>query len=78
MPDLPSGAGTFLFTDIEGSIVLWERNRNAIAVAIERYIALLDAAITAPAGDRSRLGPRPRPRQFATLVEVQRRPHRQP
>jgi class 3 adenylate cyclase len=47
MPDLPSGTVTFLFTDIEGSTALWERNRNAIAVAIERYIALLDAAITA-------------------------------
>jgi class 3 adenylate cyclase len=47
MPDLPSGTVTFLFTDIEGNTALWERNRNAIAVAIERYIALLDAAITA-------------------------------
>ena len=27
MPDLPSGTVTFLFTDIEGSTALWERDR---------------------------------------------------
>jgi class 3 adenylate cyclase len=26
MPDLPSGTVTFLFTDIEGSTALWERD----------------------------------------------------
>jgi len=31
MPDLPRGTVTFLFTDIEGSTRLWERNRQAMA-----------------------------------------------
>lgn len=31
MPDLPSGTVTFLCTDIEGSTVLWERDRAAMA-----------------------------------------------
>jgi hypothetical protein len=30
MADLPSGTVTFLFTDIEGSTALWERDRQAI------------------------------------------------
>ena len=29
MPDLPRGTVTFLFTDIEGSTALWERDRAA-------------------------------------------------
>jgi class 3 adenylate cyclase len=50
MPDFPSGTVTFLFTDIEGSTALWERNRQAMAQAVERHIALLDAAIHAHGG----------------------------
>jgi predicted ATPase/class 3 adenylate cyclase len=50
MPDLPSGTVTFLFTDIEGSTPLWERDRQAMATAVERHIALLDAAIQAHGG----------------------------
>ena len=45
MPDLPSGTVTFLFTDIEGSTALWERDRHAMAAAVERHLALLGAAI---------------------------------
>jgi hypothetical protein len=33
MSDLPSGAVTFLLTDIEGSSVLWECDRAAKTVA---------------------------------------------
>jgi class 3 adenylate cyclase len=44
MPDLPSGTVTFLFTDIEGSTALWERDRAAMAFAVERHLALLRAA----------------------------------
>ncbi len=54
MPDLPSGTVTFLFTDIEGSTALWERDRQAMAQAVERHLALLDAASEAMAGCCSR------------------------
>ena len=50
MADLPSGTVTFLFTDIEGSTALWERDRTAMAAVVERHIALLDAAIQAHGG----------------------------
>src|SRR5215203_4296220 len=42
---LPSGTVTFLFTDIEGSTALWERDLHAMAAAVDRHLALLDAAI---------------------------------
>src|SRR4051812_17435534 len=45
MPDLPRGTVTFLFTDIEGSTTRWEGNRHAMAEAVQRHLALLDAAI---------------------------------
>jgi class 3 adenylate cyclase len=45
MPDPSSGTVSFLFTDIEGSRALWERDREAMATAVERYIALLNAMI---------------------------------
>ena len=50
MPDLPSGTVTFLFTGIEGSTVLWERDRAAMASVVARHLALLDAAITVHGG----------------------------
>ena len=50
MPELPSGTVTFLFTDIEGSTERWERDRPAMAAAVARHIALLDAAIQAHGG----------------------------
>ena len=40
MAELPSGTVTFLFTDIEGSTALWERDRAAMATAVERHLAL--------------------------------------
>ena len=52
MPDLPSGTVAFLFTDIEGSSALWERDRQAMAAAVARHLALLDAAIQAHGGIR--------------------------
>src|SRR5215211_8860732 len=33
MPELPSGTVTFLFTDIEGSTALWERDRAGLLPA---------------------------------------------
>jgi predicted ATPase/class 3 adenylate cyclase len=50
MSDLPSGTVTFLFTDIEGSTTLWEQNRGAMAAAVQRHLAQLDAAIQAHGG----------------------------
>ena len=50
MRDLPRGTVTFLFTDIEGSTALWERDRQAMAAAVARHLALLDAAIDALGG----------------------------
>ena len=50
MPDLPSGTVTFLFTDIEGSTALWERDRQAMADAVERHLSLLRNAVGAHGG----------------------------
>src|SRR5262245_5399169 len=50
MPELPSGTVTFLFTDIEGSTGLWERNPDDMAVALARHDALLRKAIDRNAG----------------------------
>src|SRR5690349_11336374 len=50
MPDLPSGTVAFLFTDIEGSTRLWERDQAAMRVAVERHLALLRDAVTMHGG----------------------------
>ena len=50
MSELRRGTVTFLFTDIEGSTSLWERDRVAMAAAVTQHIALLDAAIDAHGG----------------------------
>jgi predicted ATPase/class 3 adenylate cyclase len=46
---LPSGTVTFVFTDIEGSTVRWERDRDAMQDAVRRHDALMRAVI----GDQS-------------------------
>ena len=51
MPDLPSGTVTFLFTEIEGSTALWERDRATMAAAVAIDIVLLDSAIQMHDGD---------------------------
>ena len=45
MPDFPSGTVTFLFTDIEGSTRLWERDSNVMTRALARHNEILDRAI---------------------------------
>jgi predicted ATPase/class 3 adenylate cyclase len=52
MIDRPRGTVTFLFTDIEGSTALWERDRVAMAAAVERHLTLLETAIAAHGGVR--------------------------
>src|SRR5215210_4564463 len=50
MPEYPSGTVAFLLTDVEGSTALWERDRAAMAAAVERHFALLREAIAAQDG----------------------------
>ena len=50
MAELPRGTVTFLFTDIEGSTALWERDRAAMENAADRHLALLRATIEAHGG----------------------------
>ncbi|MDQ3222357.1 MAG: adenylate/guanylate cyclase domain-containing protein, partial [Gemmatimonadota bacterium] len=50
MANLPSGTVTFLFTDIEGSTQLWERDQHAMQTAVNRHLAVLDAAIASHHG----------------------------
>ena len=70
MPDLPSGTVTFLFTDIEGSTALWERDPVAMVIAVARHLTLLWAATEAHNGVCSSTwsvmpcAPRFRPRQL--------------
>ena len=41
MPTFPSGTVTFLFTDIEGSTALWERDQTTMQRAVARYLSTL-------------------------------------
>ena len=50
MADLPSGTVTFLFTDIEGSTSLWERDPQGMRASLEVHNAILNQTITARAG----------------------------
>ncbi|MGB8908694.1 MAG: tetratricopeptide repeat protein [Candidatus Cybelea sp.] len=46
----PSGTVTFLFSDIEGSVQRWERDRDAMATALARHNELLRTGIEAHGG----------------------------
>jgi class 3 adenylate cyclase len=50
MAHLPTGTVTFLFTDIEGSTALWERDRVAMREAVMRQLTILQSLITAHHG----------------------------
>jgi predicted ATPase/class 3 adenylate cyclase len=47
---LPTGAVTFLFTDIEGSTLLWEAQPEAMQVSLARHDALVREAIVSANG----------------------------
>jgi len=51
MPDLPAGHFVFLFTDIAGSIKLWEQYPQAMPSALARHDALVRHAVE-PSGGR--------------------------
>jgi class 3 adenylate cyclase len=79
MVDLPRGTVTFLFTDIEGSTALWERDSSAMAAAVARHLSLLDAAITAhqgvhfkTVGDAVQVAFPTAPNAVAAALDVQR------
>jgi class 3 adenylate cyclase len=50
MPELPAGTVTFLYTDIEGSAPLWEREPSQMRMALARHDAILRAAIIEQGG----------------------------
>ena len=50
MADLPRGTVTFLFTDIEGSTALWERDRTAMRAAAAQHLVILRDAIAIHGG----------------------------
>ena len=45
MSSPPTGTVTFLFTDIEGSTKLWERDPEAMLIALARHDELLREAM---------------------------------
>jgi predicted ATPase/class 3 adenylate cyclase len=50
MVELPSGTVTFLFTDLEVSTRLWEREPDAMRVALARHDAILREVVSASGG----------------------------
>jgi len=59
MAEPHTGPLTFLFTDVEGSISLWERNPKAVSEALSRYDEILRAAIEAHEGHVFKLSETP-------------------
>jgi class 3 adenylate cyclase len=50
VPNPPTGTVTFLFTDIEGSTKLWERDSSAMRVALARHDKILRETIEIQGG----------------------------
>ena len=46
MADLPTGAVTFLFTDVEGGTRLWEQHPEAMRPALVRHDAIAENLVT--------------------------------
>ena len=75
----PTGAVTFLFTDIEGSTALWEHAPHAMPAAFARHEAILRAAIAAhdgwaykQIGDAFQAAFQSAPAALAAAVDAQR------
>src|SRR5437773_1017629 len=52
---LPTGTVTFLYTDIEGSTLRWEKSPTAMKAAVERHDALMRRAIETHSGSVFRI-----------------------
>src|SRR5215212_7902918 len=50
MAGLPTGTVTFLFTDIEGSTKMWERDVRGMRAALTRHDEILNSAIETRGG----------------------------
>ena len=50
MAELPRGTVTFLFTDVENSSALWERDGAAMMTALGRHVSLLRETVAAHGG----------------------------
>lgn len=50
-PPLPTGTVSFLFTDIEGSTALWERDDPAMRVALAKHDGIMRRVTVAAGGD---------------------------
>ena len=50
MSELPTGTVTFLFTDLEGSMRLWEEQPEAMRAALARHDEILRRAMEAHGG----------------------------
>jgi class 3 adenylate cyclase len=52
--ELPTGTITFLFSDVDGSVRLWERAPDAMQLASVRHDALIEASVAKYGGDMVR------------------------
>jgi class 3 adenylate cyclase len=50
MAEMPRGTVAFLFTDVENSSALWERNGAVMMSALARHVSLLREVVSAHGG----------------------------
>jgi class 3 adenylate cyclase len=54
LAELPTGTVTFLFTDIEGSTAMWERDAKRMQRALARHDEILKGVVESHGGSSSR------------------------